>query len=599
MSERATALETADPRPRRFEIGTESFLLDGEPIRVIAGALHYFRVHPGQWSDRIAKAKMLGLNAIETYVPWNAHEPQPGQVSFDGQLDLPHFLDLVAEAGLLAIVRPGPYICAEWDGGGLPGWLFRDPDVGVRTSEEVYLREVRSWFERLLPLVAQRQVTRGGPVIMLQVENEYGAYGDDEVYLKSIVSIMREAGIEVPLVTCDQADPTMFDRGGLGELHKTATFGSRSPERLAILREAQPEGPLMCMEYWNGWFDHWGAPHHVTDAAAQAADLDDLLAAGASVNLYMVHGGTNFGLTNGANDKGIYQPTVTSYDYDAPLSEDGWPTAKYWAFREAIARHAAVPDETPGTRPVAPTPPLRLERSASLVSVVERLGRQVETSHVPTSDELGHYQGFTLYAVDLPARTAAALLSVAEVRDRAIVAVDGVPLGTLSRGDKAFALPLPAGGPGELTLLVEDQGRVNYGARIGEPKGVLGPVLLDDDELRGWRTRPLRLDPDVVLPHATPVTTASVAGPAFAVASFDLESAADLHLDTGGWGKGIAWVNGFCLGRYWSRGPQRTLYVPGPATHPGANTLVLFELHGGRAEGLSFRPAPELGPTEI
>ena len=598
MSAHAPATVTADARPGRFEIGSESFVLDGRPMRVISGALHYFRVHPGQWSDRITKAKLLGLNTIETYVPWNAHEPQPGQVTFDGQLDLPRFLDLVAEAGLHAIVRPGPYICAEWDGGGLPGWLFRDPAVGVRTSEAAYLRSVRTWFETLLPIVAERQVTRGGPVILLQVENEYGAYGDDEVYLTSIVATMRDAGIEVPLVTCDQADPTMLRRGGLDDVHKTATFGSRSPERLAILRDAQPDGPLMCMEYWNGWFDHWGAVHHVTDAAAQAADLDDLLAAGASVNLYMVHGGTNYGLTNGANDKGIYQPTITSYDYDAPLSEDGWPTAKYWAFRAAIARHAAMPDETPGDRPVAPTPALRLERSASLASVVGHLGQQVETPHVPTSDELGHYQGFTMYAVDLPARADQLLLSVAEVRDRALVALDGAPVGTLSRADASFCLPLPAGGAGELTLLVEDQGRVNYGPRIGEAKGILGPVLLGDDELSGWRSRPLRLEPDAVLAHTTAVTTGSVSGPAFAVLSFELDAPADLYLDTGTWGKGLAWVNGFCLGRYWSRGPQRTLYVPAPATTEGLNTLVLFELHGGRAADVSFRDAPDLGPTE-
>jgi beta-galactosidase len=313
----------------------------------------------------------------------------------------------------------------------------------------------------------------------------------------------------------------------------------------------------------------------------------------------MFHGGTNFGLTSGANDKGIYQPIVTSYDYDAPLSEDGWPTEKYWAFRDVLSRYTQMPELLPGDRPPAPTPAISLQRSVPLTAVADLLGTQVETPHVPTMDELGCYQGFILQATDLPGRDTPALLSVAEVRDRALVMVDGVPVGTLSREDEAFCLPVPAGPPSVVTLLVEDQGRVNYGKRIGEPKGVVGPVLLDGHELSGWRSRWLELDLERVLQHCVPVTRDTVAGPAFVVATFDLDTPGDLYLDTGTWRKGVAWVNGFCLGRYWSRGPQRTLYVPGPATRAGANELVLFELHGGDAAALSFRSAPDLGPSEV
>jgi beta-galactosidase len=322
-----------------FAIGDHDFLLDGEPFRILSGAIHYFRVHPDLWADRIHKARLMGLNTIETYVPWNEHSPAPGTFRTDGGLDLGRFLDLVAAEGMQAIVRPGPYICAEWDNGGLPAWLFTDPTVGVRSSEAGYLAAVDSFMDSLLPIVVERQITRGGPVILFQIENEYGAYGADKAYLQHLVDIAKRAGVEVPLFTCDQPFGTMIEDGSLPELHKTGTFGSRAAERLAFLRERQPSGPLMCAEFWNGWFDNWGTHHHTTDAAASAAELDALLAAGASVNIYMFHGGTNFGFTNGANDKGIYEPTITSYDYDAPLSEDGFPTDKYFAFRDVIAKH--------------------------------------------------------------------------------------------------------------------------------------------------------------------------------------------------------------------------------------------------------------------
>jgi beta-galactosidase len=335
-----------------FEIGERDFLLDGRPFQVISGALHYFRVHPDQWADRIRAARLLGLNTIETYVAWNFHAPTPDEFDLTGRRDLGRFLDLVAAEGLHAIVRPGPYICAEWDGGGLPAWLFADGAAGVRRHDPAFLAAIGDYYAHVLPVVAQRQATRGGPVLMVQVENEYGAYPgvpDDEraAYLRELVRLTREQGIDVPLFTSDQADDEHLARGGLPELHKTANFGSRTTERLATLRRHQRTGPLMCTEFWNGWFDSWGQIHHVTAPEDTAAELDDLLAAGASVNLYMVHGGTNPGLTNGANDKGTYLPITTSYDYDAPLAEDGAPTAKFHALRAVIAKHAPVPDELP------------------------------------------------------------------------------------------------------------------------------------------------------------------------------------------------------------------------------------------------------------
>ncbi|WP_423463457.1 glycoside hydrolase family 35 protein [Promicromonospora sp. MS192] len=601
-----------------FEIGPEDFLLDGAPTQVVSGALHYFRVHPDQWADRIHKARLMGLNTIETYVPWNFHAPEPGVFDLDGRRDLGRFLDLVAAEGLHAIVRPGPYICAEWDGGGLPAWLLADRAVGVRRHEPRFLDAIGKYYASLLPLVAERQVTRGGPVLMVQVENEYGAYGDDPVperqkYLRALADMVRAQGIDVPLFTCDQANDEMLARGGLPELHKTATFGSRSTERLEVLRRAQPTGPLMCMEFWNGWFDSWGLEHHVAPAEANAADLDDLLAAGGSVNLYMFHGGTNFGLTSGANDKGIYRPIATSYDYDAPLAEDGTPTAKFWAMREVIARHRAVPDagELAGdaARGAAPVLDVDLTARVPLAHALPSLLREDLHSFTstPTTDDLRSWSGFTVYRTRIQADDL--VLTADEVRDRAVVLVDDEQVGVLDRGSHTFAVALPARA-GDLTLLVEDQGRVNYGPRIGEPKGVIGPVRTATRTLDSWEAGALRIEdapellrpaldaPSRALPTPGPGGAARPVGAGLFRATFDSAAGADHFLRLDGWTKGLAWVNGWLLGRYWSLGPTHTLYVPGPLLRATGNELVLLELHGAADARARFVAAPDLGVTE-
>ncbi len=404
----------------------------------------------------------------------------------------------------------------------------------------------------------------------------------------------------------------MLSDGSLPELHKTASFGSRSVERLAKLREHQPTGPLMCAEFWNGWFDHWGAHHHTTSVEQSAADLDELLAAGASVNLYMLHGGTNFGFTNGANDKGVYQATVTSYDYDAPLSESGEPTEKFWAFRDVIAKYAPVPAEKPEASAPAPTPSVSLDRVVSLRSAVQAsssaLGAWSPFGHLPALDELGHYRGFAVYKA---AVGSGGVLSFAEVRDRAQVFLDGAPVGVLSRDHHDSAIVLPTGGV--LEILVEDQGRVNYGERIGEHKGLIGPALLDGVEITEWEVLPLALDSltiEVLFgttepeEHGAADATAashlsSIAGPAFAAGTFTIDAPADLFLSTAGWGKGNVYVNGFNLGRYWSRGPQTTLYVPAPILRVGVNEIVIFETLTAASARISFVPSANLGHTDF
>lgn len=566
----------------RFEIGPADFLLDGAPHRVLSGALHYFRVHPELWADRIHKARLMGLNTIETYVAWNAHEPRRGQWDSSGWNDLGRFLDLVAAEGMHAIVRPGPYICAEWHNGGLPVWLTSMPGIGLRRSEPQYLDAVAGYLRRVYEIVAPRQIDAGGPVILVQIENEYGAYGDDARYLEHLVRLTRDAGVVVPLTTVDQPQPAMLRAGTLPGLHTTGSFGSRAAERLATLREHQPTGPLMCSEFWVGWFDWWGGVHHTAGTGDAARELDALLAAGASVNIYMVHGGTNFGLTNGANDKGRYAPTVTSYDYDAPLDEAGDPTEKFFAFREVIARYAPVPDALP--EPATPAPVFEVP----LVAHAWALPEGGETHDAPpTFEQLDHLGALVRYEADLPAFDGLAALEFDEVRDLAWVQVDGVPIGTLSRARHERALAVPSG---RVSVLVEEQGRVNYAERLGEPKGLIGLPRLDGAPLRGWRALPIDLD-------TIPTGARVAAGRSVLRGEFLLQRPAELFLDTTGWGKGFAFVNGLLLGRYWRNGPQRTLVVPAPATRVGGNELVVVELE--HAEPVArFVSAPRLGPLE-
>ncbi|MFI9330200.1 beta-galactosidase [Kitasatospora sp. NPDC052868] len=579
-----------------LRIDGDDFTLDGKPFRIISGGLHYFRVHPDQWADRLRKARLMGLNTVETYVPWNLHQPRPDVFRMDAELDLPAFIDLAAAEGLHVLLRPGPYICAEWEGGGLPSWLLAEPGIRLRSQDPAYLRAVEAYFEQLLPPLLDRLATRGGPVLAVQVENEFGAYSDETAHLVHLADLLRRLGVDVPLFTCDQ--PADLARGSLPGVLATANFGSRSREGLTALRAHQPTGPLMCTEFWIGWFDRWGGHHVVRDPAQAARELDDLLSTGASVNLYMFHGGTSFGFTNGANDKHTYRPTVGSYDYDAPLDEAGEPTAKYHAFREVIAKYAPVPTEpVPGPAPKLPATTVALTGSAPLFANLAALGSPVTYERPLTMEQLGQDFGYIQYEAALPA-AGPVLLELDGVRDRAQVFVDGQPVGVLEREnhERAIAFTVPRDGS-MLRLLVENQGRVNYGPGMYDHKGLPGRVLLDGVELTGWSSLSLPLDDLGGLAFAP--TAGSATGPVFHRGAFEVEEPADTFVHLPGWTKGNVWINGFHLGRHWSRGPQRSLYVPGPVLRPGPNEIVVLELHAGHfARTVELREQPDLGPTE-
>ncbi|MEV5656413.1 beta-galactosidase [Streptomyces sp. NPDC052291] len=581
-----------------FIVGDDDFRIDGKPVRLLSGALHYFRVHEGQWDHRLAMLRAMGLNCVETYVPWNLHEPRPGGFRDVGALG--RFLDAAQRAGLWAIVRPGPYICAEWENGGLPAWVTGRFGRRVRTRDAGYVDAVRAWFAELLPQVVARQVDRGGPVIMVQAENEYGSYGTDAAYLGQLADLLTGSGVVVPLFTSDGPEDHMLTGGSVPGLLATANFGSGACEAFRVLRRHQASGPLMCMEFWCGWFEHWGAPPVVRDPAQAAGALAEILECGASVNIYMAHGGTNFGGWAGANRSGPLQdqrllPTVTSYDYDAPVDEYGRATEKFRLFREVLAGYAdgplpALPPEPVGLAPVR----AELTGWAPLPAVLEALGDEetAESGVPPTFEELGVDRGLVRYRVAVPGPRRPYTLGVSGLRDRAVVYVDGVRREVL--GEESAALEEPVAGPAEVELWVESLGRVNYGPRLGEPKGITGGVLHERQYLHGVRARALRLDAFDEPGAVAGVPFVPVDGEGWAGlyrGTFDVAAGAD-HAGLGlpGWTRGFVWVNGFCLGRYWSAGPQHTLYVPGPVLRDGVNEVWVLETEGAGA------PFVELGP---
>ncbi|MGI6166308.1 MAG: beta-galactosidase [Limnochordia bacterium] len=577
-----------------FKVVGDHFVVDGEQIQIISGAIHYFRVVPEYWKDRLLKMKACGFNTVETYVSWNLHEPQPGQFCFEGGLDIEQFVKEAGEIGLYVIVRPGPYICAEWEFGGLPAWLLADPKMRVRCKYEPYLKAVDRFFDALLPRLVPLQYSQGGPIIAMQVENEYGSFGNDAGYLRYLKDGMRARGVDVLLFTSDGPSDAMLQGGTLPDVLKIANFGSRTEEAFRKLREYQPEGPLMCGEFWNGWFDHWGEEHKTRSAEDAAQELDTMLGMGASVNVFMFHGGTNFGFLNGANHGNGYEPTITSYDYDAPLSEAGDLTPKYWAFREVIGKYTELPKiEFPEVAPKLALGEVRLEESVGLFPSLNRLSEPVSSTVPLPMEEVGQNYGFILYRTHVTGPRPRMDVIVQELRDRAQVFLNGASVGTLERWnkEKKLSVAIPKEGA-RLDLLVENMGRVNYGRYLLDRKGITEGVLLGYQFLFDWTMFPLPLDDLCRLSFNQGICQG---GPAFYRGHFSVDEPKDTFLALDGWTKGVCFINGFNLGRYWNRGPQRTLYVPGPILKKGTNEVIVFELHGMEAPVVEFRDQPDLG----
>ncbi len=561
---------------------------------IISGAMQYFRIHPDLWRDRLQGLQAMGCNTVETYVAWNWHEARRGEPDFTGGRDVEAFLRTAHSLGLQAIVRPGPYICAEWDAGGLPGWLLADPTLQLRTSDPRYLDLVDTWFDALIPRIAALQHSRGGPVIAVQVENEYGSYGSDRAYLEHLRDGLVRRGIDVPLFTADGPTDRMLTGGTLPGVWKTVNFGSRADQAFSIFADHDPAGPLMCMEFWNGWFDHWGEPHHVRPAEQAAAALEEILDAGGAVNFYMAHGGTNFGFWAGANaHEGGYQPTVTSYDYDAPIGEAGELTEKFHAFRSVLARrlHLELPDP-PATPPRLAPQSTRVDGSVGLLAQLGRLSTVRRAASPESMERYGQQSGLILYRTVLPGPFPATPLRISGVRDRAQVFLDGHLIGTLDRLRPEDELTVTVDGPSAvLEILVEGLGRINYGPVVADRKGLLQPVRLDYQQVNGWDVFPLPLD------DLSGVLFGDLSvEPGFHRAHLVIDQPADGFLALPGWQRGVLWLNGFNLGRYRAAGPQRTLFAPGPLWRAGVNELVILELDGVGSD-VELRSEPDLGPT--
>ena len=578
-----------------FVAGNGAFLLNGKPFVVKAAELHYPRIPRPYWEQRIQLCKALGMNTICLYTFWNAHEPEPGKFDFSGQNDLREFIKLCAKNDMKVILRPGPYICAEWEMGGLPWWLLKKKDIRLREADPYFLQRVDMFQKEVAEQVADLTITHGGPIIMVQVENEYGSYGTDKGYVGRIRDMLRRHfGPEVTLFQCDWS--SNFLNNGLDDLVWTLNFGTGADidSQFAPLKEARPHTPLMCSEFWSGWFDKWGAAHETRPADDMIAGIDEMLSKGISFSLYMTHGGTNWGHWAGANSPG-FAPDVTSYDYDAPISESGQITPKYLKLRKTLAKYmdgekqAPIP---PLIKPIAVKPFSFTE----VAPLWENLPEPKADRDIKSMEEYDQGFGSILYRTSLPALSAPALLTVNEPHDYAQIFIDGKYIGTLDRRNAEKELVIqPCRKGAQLDILVEAMGRINFERAIRDFKGITDNVTVtvekDDhkwvDDLKNWQVFNITDEYDTyaamdfrpldMCMHREERLPRGVYR-----ATFNVSKPSDTFLDFESWGKGLVYVNGHALGRIWETGPQQTLYMPGCWLKKGANEILVFDILGPR-----------------
>ncbi len=565
------------PRARRtVTVGHGHFIVNGKPVQIISGSIHPARVPPPYWRARLKMAKAMGLNAVTLYAFWNVHEPRRGQWDFSGQYNIARFIRLAQQEGLYVILRPGPYACAEWSFGGYPAWLLKNPNMHVRTLDPAYLRAAQSYLNHLGRQLKPLLWTHGGPIIAVQVENEYGSFGHNKAYLEAVKHMLIKAGLgSVVLYTAD--GPGLWG-GSLPELPEAIDVGPGSVQNgFKKLLKFRPHSRLMYVaEYYPGWFDSWGEPHHHgAPIAQQIKDLGWILSHGYSVNLYMFHGGTDWGFLNGANAHGKkYEPETTSYDYSAPLNEAGDPTPAYYALRKLFRRYAPhhkLPP-VPATVPLIKVAPFPLPLSASLWKNLP----SPHSSRKPLDFARFDLQaGYMLYTTRIHGPVKGTL-NIGGARDYDVVYVNGHKVATLNRMLNQHQVAIRVPGPSaRLEILDEDTGRINYGPQFPtDRKGLIFPVLLNGKPLHGWKNYPLPLE------QVPPLhwSKNKIAAPAFHRGTFTLHKVGDTFLDVSQLGKGLLWVNGHAVGRIWNIGPQQSDYVPGCWLHKGINTVTVFDL---------------------
>ena len=572
-----TGVTQAQTAQHTFVIGTNDFLLDGRTFQIRCGEIHAPRVPPEYWRNRLQMAKAMGLNTVCAYLFWNVHEPRPGEFNWSGSADMAEFCRIAQEEGLWVILRPGPYACAEREMGGFTSWLLKNDDIKLRTRDPRYLAAVRSYLQEVGRVLGPLQITKGGPILMVQVENEYGFYGKDASYMGDLRQMLLDAGFDVPLFDCNPA--AHLKDGWRADLFPVVNFGSNPAGAFKALRNILPQGPLMCGEFYPGWFDTWGVRHHLGMESSYLSDLEYMLKSGDSFSIYMAHGGTTFGFGTGADKP--FKPDTSSYDYDAPISEAGWPTEKFYKTRALMAKYL-LPGETlpemPATNPVISLAPVTVTEIAPIFA---NLPAAVADEQPRNFEQYDQSYGCIDYRTQIPAGPAA-VVEAPVINDIGQVFVDGVRIGFTDRRSRNFKVTLPARDQAAtLDIFVEAMGRVNFGAEVLDRKGIHGPVTLGGQVLTGWQIFNLPLDDRMLAGlKYVPDDGTSKAGPAFYRAAVKVAQLGDCFLDMHPWGKGFAWVNGHNLGRYWNIGPQQTMYVPGPWLKPGDNEIVILDLLG-------------------
>ena len=573
-----TNSNSAPSQKHTFAMGDDAFLLDGKPFQMISGEMHYPRVPKEAWRARMKMAKAMGLNTIGTYVFWNLHEPQKGHFDFQGNNNVAEFVRIAKEEGLWVILRPSPYVCAEWEFGGYPYWLQNEKGLVVRGTNEKYIAEYRRYINEVGKQLAPLQINHGGNILMVQIENEYGSYGADKTYLELNQKLFKEAGFDGLLYTCDP-EPDVKNGHLPGLLPAVNGIDNPAKIKQVVNDNHDGKGPYYVAEWYPAWFDWWGTQHHTVAAENYAGSLDALLAAGISINMYMFHGGTTRGFMNGANykDGTPYEPQVSSYDYDAPLDEAGNATAKFIKFREVIQKHLSTGQQLPAipaAKPSMAIPAVAFSQTSSLLSNLP----MPRLNPTPlTFEDLNQAYGYVLYRTRISGNKTGTL-KLNELRDYAVIMVNGKTVGTLDRRLKQDSLQIKLP-PGAVTLdiLVENLGRINYGKYLLQnKKGITKNVLFDGIEVKNWQmySIPLNNSSEIKFKSSATVTNA----PVFKKGSFYLKKVADTYLDLSKWGKGVIWVNGHNLGRYWNIGPQQTVYLPAEWLKKGMNTIIVFEL---------------------
>jgi beta-galactosidase len=573
--------QAAGPAKHSFSIGEKDLLLDGKTFQIRCGELHFARVPKEYWRHRLQMCKAMGLNAVCAYLFWNLHEFEQGKFNWEGQADAAEFCKLAQEEGLWVILRPGPYACAEWDGGGLPWWLLKKPDMALRSRDPDFIAASQAWLKEVGRVLGPLQVTKGGPILMAQVENEYGFYGKDAEYMGMMRQASIDAGFDIPLFACNPTGNLW--NGKRDDLFNVVNFGSDPQTGFKKLREVQPKGPLMCGEFYPGWFDTWGAPHHLGNTDRYLADLEYMLKEGASFSIYMAHGGTSFGMWAGADRP--FKPDTSSYDYDAPISEAGWIGEKFDRTRKLMSRFL-LPGEAltdpPAPMPVMEVPAFTLTETAA---VFQNLPEATKDSAPRPMENYDQGHGCAVYRVILPAGPAATL-QIAQLHDFGWIYLDGKEVGVMDRRSRRFQVRLPERkAPAQLDILVETMGHVNFGNEIHDRKGIQGAVTLVEGGKQTavtgeWSVYPLKLDAPLLASLQWKSDAAGSPGPKFWRGSFEVSKKADTFLDLRNWGKGVIWVNGHCLARHWNIGPTQTAYLPGAWLKEGKNEVVILDLLG-------------------